>query len=93
MMYIILIYDISIDDNGAKNLRHVFKICKRYLSHVQHSVFEGELTEAELFKLKTELYPNIRENYDSLIIFKSRQEKWLQKEFLGRKEDLTGNFL
>ena len=54
-MYIILVYDIALDQNGAKVLRHVFKICKKYLSHVQKSVFEGELTKSQLQKLTTEL--------------------------------------
>ena len=92
-MYIILVYDISMTDKGAQNLRNVFKICKKYLCHIQNSVFEGELTEAELYKLKSELHPYIRDNDDSVIIFKSRQEKWLDKELLGIQEDLTDNFL
>ncbi len=92
-MYVILVYDISVENNGAKNLRCVYKICKKYLSHIQDSVFEGELTEAELFRLKVELQPHIRKEYDSIIIFKSRQEKWLDKEFLGRSDDLTSNFI
>ena len=52
-MYIILVYDINLDGTGNKVLRHVFKICKRYLTHVQNSVFEGELTQAQLNKLET----------------------------------------
>lgn len=92
-MYVILIYDISLEDNGAKNLRRIFKICKKYLSHIQNSVFEGELSEADLFKLHRELHPYIRMHCDSVIIFKSRQEKWLDKEFWGNYEDLTSNFL
>lgn len=93
IMYVILVYDISLEDNGSKNLRRIFKTCKKYLSHIQNSVFEGELTEADLFKLRAELQPNIRQHCDSIIIFKSRQEKWLDKEFWGRSEDLTSNFL
>lgn len=35
----------------------------------------------------------IMDNEDALIIFKSRQEKWLEKEYLGIKEDATDNFI
>ena len=36
----------------------------------------------------------IRENKDSVILFKSRSQKWLEKEFLGKiEEDKTSNFL
>ena len=28
-MYVVLVYDISLDDNGRKRWSHVFKICKK----------------------------------------------------------------
>jgi CRISPR-associated protein Cas2 len=85
-------YDIMMDKGGAKVQINVFKICKRYLTHIQMSVFEGNLTALNLMKLKKELDNYIRNNQDSLIIFKSRDEKWLTKEFLGKKDDKTSNF-
>ncbi len=92
-MYIILVYDIALDQNGAKVLRHVFKICKKYLSHVQKSVFEGELTKSQLKKLTIELRKWIRDDKDSVIIFKNRIKKWLDKQFLGMDmSDETSNF-
>ena len=91
-MYIILMYDIMMDEKGAKVQRNTFKICKRYLTHIQKSVFEGNLSELNLMKLKTELKQHIREDQDSFIIFKSRNEKWLEKEFLGIEDDKTSNF-
>ena len=92
-MYIILVYDIALDQNGAKVLRHVFKICKKYLSHVQKSVFEGELTKSRLKKLTIELRKWIRDDKDSVIIFKNRNKKWLDKQFLGMDmSDETLNF-
>ena len=43
-MYIILVYDINLEEKeGQKVLRNVFKTCKKYLIHIQNSVFEGEL--------------------------------------------------
>lgn len=92
ILYIILMYDIRSDEEGSKILRNTFKICKRYLTHIQKSIFEGNLTELELLKLKAELNEYIRKDKDSLIIFKSRNERWLEKEFLGIKDDKTSNF-
>lgn len=92
-MYVILVYDVSLENKGSKNLRRIHKICKKYLHHVQNSVFEGELTNAELFKLRAELHPEIREELDSVIVFSSRQEKWLDKQFWGAQVDRTDNFL
>ena len=91
-MYIILMYDILTDEKGSKVSRNTFKICKKYLTHIQKSVFEGNLTELDLMKLKSELDSYIRRDKDSLIIFKSRNERWLEKEFLGIEDDKTSNF-
>ena len=94
-MYVILVYDINLEDKeGQKVLRNVFKTCKKYLVHIQNSVFEGELLEYQAIKLKTELDRYIRDDKDSVILFKSRNQRWLEKEFLGMiEDDKTDNFL
>lgn len=94
-MYVILVYDINLEEKeGQKVLRNVFKTCKKYLVHIQNSVFEGELLESQMLKLKAELNNYIREDKDSVIVFKSRSQRWLDKEFLGKVEDdKTSNFL
>lgn len=94
-MYVILVYDINLEDKkGQKVLRNVYKICKKYLVHIQNSVFEGELLESQLLKLKSELKEYIRDDKDSVIVFKSRNQRWMEKMFFGKiEEDLTDNFL
>lgn len=92
-MYIILVYDIVLDDEGAKVLRKVFKECKKYLVHIQNSVFEGEVSESQLFKLETSLKKYIRKDTDSLIVFQTRNEKWLKKDFWGKEDNATSNIL
>ena len=92
-MYVVLVYDVSQQENGSKRWLRIFKICKKYLTHIQNSVFEGELSKAQLAKLQHELKLYIDEELDSVIIFKSRQEKWLDKEFWGRKDDATSFIL
>ena len=92
-MYIILVYDIKQIGEFGKVQRRAFKECKKYLYHVQNSVFEGELTKVQLTKLRQELKPYIDKQEDSVIIFQSRQEKWLNKEFWGKEEDKTSFFL
>lgn len=94
-MYVILVYDINLEEKeGQGVLRKVFKTCKRYLIHIQNSVFEGELLESQAIKLKSELDKYIRKEKDSIIMFKSRNQKWLEKQFLGKiEDDKTSNFL
>ena len=65
-MYVILLYDIQLDEQGPKILRRVFKTCKKYLTHIQKSVFEGELTEGQVFSLRTELKKYLRSDVDSI---------------------------
>ena len=91
-MYCILVYDIEMDNNGPRVLRNVFKICKKYLAHIQKSVFEGELTQLQYAKLQSELSKFIRKEQDSVLIFKSRHERWLEKEFWGLKDEKTSSF-
>ena len=88
-MYIVLVYDISKTDNGQKRWSRIFKICKKYLTHIQNSVFEGELSKVQLEKLWHELKPHVDTSLDSIILFKSRQERWLDKEFWGIEDDKT----
>ena len=94
-MYIILVYDINLEEKKKKKvLRNVFKTCKKYLIHIQNSVFEGELLESQLIKLKSELNKYIRKDKDSIIVFKSRNQRWMEKIFFGKVEDdKTDNFL
>ncbi|TCS77232.1 CRISPR-associated endonuclease Cas2 [Pectinatus cerevisiiphilus] len=92
-MYLVLVYDIKLDVQGAKVLRNVFKICKKYLTHIQNSVFEGELSDGQLLKLKIEIQKYLRQDIDSCIIFKGRNNIWMQKEFITDEDDKTSQFL
>ena len=92
-MYVVLVYDISKTENGQRRWTKIFKICKKYLSHIQNSVFEGEISKVQLTKMQQELKPFIDTELDSVIVFKSRQEKWLDKDFWGLKDDKTSFML
>lgn len=92
-MYVIVVYDIKQVDNFSKVQRMVFKICKKYLYHVQNSVFEGTLTKYQIEKLKLELKTVLRGQEDSCIIFESRNKRWLQKEFLTNQREENEQFI
>ena len=59
-LYVVLVYDISGEENGQRVLSKIFKTCKKYLVHIQKSVFEGEITEGQIAKLNAELNKLIR---------------------------------
>lgn len=92
-MYVILVYDIVMDDKGKKILPKVYKTCKKYLSHIQNSVFEGELKESQVKKLETEIKKLVRKDQDSVILFSSEGKKWMNKEYWGKEEDATSFFI
>ena len=71
----------------------MLKLCRRYLNWIQNSVFEGEITEVKLMELKQYALKIMNEETDSLIVFKTRQEKWLDKEIVGKERQNLGNIL
>ena len=71
----------------------MLKLFRRYLHRIQNSVFEGEITEVKLLELKHKALLLMEEETDSLIIFKSRQEKWLEKEIVGYEPEELSNIL
>ncbi len=87
-MYVILVYDM-----GEKRVGKMLKHCRKYLNWIQNSVFEGEITEVKLKELVYEARKIMNEKEDSLIIFKSRNERWLDKEIIGQERMSTDNFL
>ncbi len=87
-MYIILVYDMG-EKRVGKMLRH----CRKYLNWIQNSVFEGEITEVKLKELVLHAKKIMNEEEDSLIIFKSREARWLDKEVIGLERMSTDNFL
>lgn len=87
-MYIIAMYDI-----GEKRVGKMLKLFRKYLNWIQNSVFEGEITEVKLLELKHKALLIMDGKTDSLIIFKTRQEKWLDKEIIGHEPQNLDNFL
>jgi CRISPR-associated protein Cas2 len=88
-MYIILVYDI-----GEKRVGKMLKLCRQYVNWIQNSVFEGEISEVQLKELISKALKIMKkEEQDSLIIFKSRNENWLEKEVIGEEKNDLNRFL
>lgn len=71
----------------------MLKLCRKYLNWIQNSVFEGEITKVKLKELIHEAKEIMDEEEDSLIIFKSRQEKWLEKQIVGIEKSGLEQFI
>lgn len=48
--YAFVFYDVN-----EKRVQKVFKVCKKYLSHFQFSVFRGDITPSKLIELENAL--------------------------------------
>jgi len=86
-VYVILVYDI-----GEKRVGKMLKLCRKYLNWIQNSVFEGEITEVKLKELTLKAKLIMKEE-DSLIIFSSRSEQFLDKQIIGKERSSTDIFL
>lgn len=71
----------------------MLKLCRQYLNWIQNSVFEGEITEVKLKMLLSEAKLIMDDENDSVIIFKSRNEKWLEKQVVGKEKNELDTFL
>lgn len=87
-MYIVLVYDMD-----QKRVGKMLKLCRQYLNWIQNSVFEGAITEVKLKELIKQAKLIMNEELDSLIIFKSRTEHWLEKEVIGKEKNTLDNLL
>jgi CRISPR-associated protein Cas2 len=87
-MYAILVYDC-----GEGRVAKMLKLCRKYLNWIQNSVFEGEITEVKLRELKFKAKEIMDKETDSLIIFTSRSEKYLDKEIIGHERSPVDTFL
>jgi len=83
-VFVILTYDV-----GAKRVSRVMKTCRRYLVHVQNSVFEGTITMARLNALKVELEKKIEKGVDSICIYEFDSIRYSRKEQIGVADVFT----
>ena len=87
-MYVIMVYDV-----GVERVFKVLKTGRKYLTHVQNSLLEGELTPAQLKRLQYEVKRIVDEDHDSVLFYVLRSEKYLSKEGIGVVLKEPGDFL
>ena len=86
--YAFLFYDVN-----EKRDQRVFKVCKKYLSHFQKSVFRGEITPSKLISLRKDLNKVIDKSEDFVCIIKLFNDNVFGEEILGVKDMPTGEDL
>jgi CRISPR-associated protein Cas2 len=73
-----MVYDVNI-----KRVSKVLKISRMYLTWVQNSVLEGEITEANFMKLKKRLDEVIDKKEDTITFYILKTTTYMRKETIG----------
>ncbi len=87
-MYILIVYDVEV-----ARVTKVHKFLKRHLHWVQNSVFEGELTDAQIETVRVGLKRLLDGDTDSVLLYTARDRRWLNRESVGRERGEIGNML
>jgi CRISPR-associated protein Cas2 len=87
-MYVIMVYDV-----GVERVVKVLKTGRKYLTHVQNSLLEGELSPGQFKRLKHEVNEVIDDTHDTVLFYTLRTSEWLEKERLGIAVKEPGDFL
>ena len=77
-MYVVMVYDVNVE-----RVSKVLQIGRKYLTWVQNSVLEGELTWAQLERLKREVRRVIDRSQDSVLFYLIRSPRWLERHQIG----------
>lgn len=86
-MYVIMVYDLQAD-----RTHKALKLGRRYLTHVQNSVFEGEITEGDLEALRNEV-EDLLEPGESTIIYELSSDTLLNRSVYGEDPTEDNRFL
>ncbi len=77
-MYVIIVYDVSVDRVGK-----VCQFLRRYLNWIQNSVFEGELSRAQLREVEIRLKDLVDLGEDSVVIYCMRTDQAFKRRVIG----------
>ena len=87
-MYIIAVYDVQ-----QKRVNKVLKIARRYLSWIQNSVLEGELTKGQYESFIKEMTKQMNFEYDSLLIYNLGERGYLKRQEFGITKGSPSQFI
>jgi len=81
-MFVIVVYDVAVEKN-----REVLTFLRTRMNWIQNSVFEGDLTEAQLREVKTRLESVANSSSgDSIVVYELGSEKYVEKTVIGEEK-------
>jgi CRISPR-associated protein Cas2 len=88
MPYVIVTYDVA-----EKRVARARKILKKYLTWVQNSVYEGDITDGKLRQCEYELSKIINAEHDSVYFYRLENRLNYRKKVLGIEKETAANVL
>mgnify|MGYP005852075827 CR=1 FL=1 len=92
-MDMLVTYDVNTETKaGRRRLHRVALVCKKYGQRVQWSVFECSVNDSQLERLRSELLKTIKEDEDSLRIYRlfGSREDCVESYGIDRYVDFKG---
>jgi CRISPR-associated protein Cas2 len=86
-MYVIMVYDV-----GVERVNKVLKVGRVYLTWIQNSVLEGEISDADLIKLEKKISDIIDNEKDSVLIF-TLNTRYNEKIVIGKNKNEPDIFI
>ena len=80
-------------DVNKNRVAKYLKLVRQYLTHVQKSVFEGEITEGKLIELKHKIEKLLNNEEDSVIIYKFEKTKYTERIDMGIQKPKSRDFI
>lgn len=87
VVYIVVVYDMEAD-----RTQKMLKFLRRYLTHVQNSVLEGDVTEGDLEKIRSGV-DDLLNPGESTIIYRVSSEKMVERSVFGEDPAADDQFL
>ncbi|THE65343.1 CRISPR-associated endonuclease Cas2 [Salinadaptatus halalkaliphilus] len=76
-MYVVMVYDLE-----AERTHKALKIGRRYLTHVQNSVLEGEISKGDLERLRNEI-DELLQPGESAILYEISSDSLVNRTVYG----------
>lgn len=86
-MYVVVVYDME-----AERTQLMLNHLRKYLTHVQNSVCEGEISPSDFDEMKTKA-ESIAKEGESVIVYNVTNDSWLDRCVIGYDPKKDSRFI
>ena len=87
-MYLLVVYDVKVD-----RVNRLFKFLRLYLSWVQNSVFEGEVSKSQFFEVCEGIKRIINCKEDSVLVYCFSDVRLVKRKVIGVERGDTNRLI